>query len=501
MTRPRFEPSPCSEPLEVPPLASSWRPLISSPADFPLELFEIAVSQLIHHPEYNSTLILRSDTLAESTANFPPLVPVLDGLVALRNVHRLLLPRRPGRDAPLEQHCTLYGSDSVADTLLLTPIVAAGGSLPYYHPAVSHLAFRYIPTTLPTLRIEVVLLSPDDTPTDPGSRLYRTSLSLLDALHRYGWGALTNYKKRVQHDCVVPREPYQDLYLIMRERFKGLVDTWVESTDPLKHVFEDIGIATFLILLWKDTYPPLTVSDVPADEPWRGWGRPAGGFLDFGCGNGMLTHILLACGYTGRGIDLRARNSWMTYPPHTQARLQVDAFDPCVLAPGAEASVYTVPGQFVIANHADELTPWAPLLATRAHASGFLSIPCCAWAFDVRFERGKAGAVDLFAGGASSEDVELADLVTALNLGSDSAATSGYAQYRIWLARLSRHCGWAVECEVLRIPSTRNWALVGRRRIGSEEKVEANVDAILQSVSERGIFKARTPEGKGGKDH
>ncbi|KAJ6536702.1 hypothetical protein DFH09DRAFT_1249794 [Mycena vulgaris] len=502
MTRPRFEPSPCANYVEIPPFTSSWLPLISSPADFPLEIFETAVSQLIHHPEYNSTLILRSDTLADSTSEFPPLVPVLDGVVPLRNVHRLLLPRRPGRDAALEQHCTLYGSDSMADTLILTPIVPANGSLPYYHPPVSHLAFRYIPTTPPSIRIEVVLLSPDDTPTDPGSRIYRTSLSLLDALHRYGWGALTNYKKRVQHDCIVPREPYQDLYLIMRERFKGLVDTWVESTDPLKHVFEDIGIATFLILLWKDTYPPPATADadVPPGEPWRGWGRPPGGFLDFGCGNGLLTHILLSCGYAGLGIDLRARASWATYPAPTQARLRVDAFDPCTLAAGAAPSVYTAPEQFIVANHADELTPWAPLLATRARAGGFLSIPCCAWAFDARFERGKAGAAALFAG-AGETAAELAALVETLNLGADNGNTSGYAQYRIWLARLARHCGWEVECEVLRIPSTRNWAVVGRRRMDREEEAQANVDAILQGVRERGIFKTRTPEGKGGKDH
>lgn len=77
-----------------------------------------------------------------------------------------------------------------------------------------------------------------DTPTDMNSRLYRTCLALLDTLDRYGWGAMTNYKKRVNHDCLVPREPYQDLYLIMRERHKHLVDTWQEVTDPLKHVFE-----------------------------------------------------------------------------------------------------------------------------------------------------------------------------------------------------------------------------------------------------------------------
>jgi tRNASer (uridine44-2'-O)-methyltransferase len=109
---------------------------------------------------------------------------------------------------------------------------------------------------------------------------------------------MTNYKKRVLHDCLVPREQYQDLYLMMRERHKHLVETWQEVTDPLKHVFEvsnffnlpsinlptfvqDIGIATFLILLWKQTFPSSNIEEDP-EEPWKSWPRPPGGFLDLG---------------------------------------------------------------------------------------------------------------------------------------------------------------------------------------------------------------------------
>jgi hypothetical protein len=48
--------------------------------------------------------------------------------------------------------------------------------------------------------------------------------------------------------------------------------------------------------------------------------------------------------------------------------------------------------------------------------------------------------------------------------------TSTYTSYRIWLASLSLYCGWKVECEVLRIPSARNWAVVGRRRVSENGK-------------------------------
>ncbi|KAH9937118.1 uncharacterized protein B0H18DRAFT_969199 [Fomitopsis serialis] len=484
--RPRFAPLPCevgradARP-DPDPLASAnddnkWIPLIWCPADFPPELFETAVSQLIHHPEYNSTLILRSETVSETTSDFSPAIPVLRGFRILRNTHRRLLPRRPGRDAGLEQHCTLHASDcggdaasSIATTLVLTPIVASGEPC---HP--------------PVLRIETASIP--GTPTDINSRLYRTCLALLETLHRYGWGAMTNYKKRVLHDCIVPREPYQDLYLVMRERHKHLVNTWQESTDPLKHVFEDIGIATFLMLLWKEMYSsPVSESPLEPDaaEPWKSWPRPPAGFLDLGCGNGLLTHILTAEGYQGIGVDLRARTSWSHYPATTQAQLRVEALDPTEMDNPVHLSShpYFRPGIFIIGNHADELTPWVPVVATLCSASGYLSIPCCSWAFDMRYERSSTPAYPFQTG----------------------SNTSSYSSYRIWLASLSLHLGWKIESETLRIPSTRNWAIIGRSRtsedIANLAEFGHHAKQIVQTARERGLFKTRRPEGKAGGDH
>ncbi|KAI9442191.1 DUF1613-domain-containing protein [Lactarius indigo] len=522
MTRPRFNPSPCkgldATTLQLDKTSLSWSPIISCLADFPPELFELAVSQLIHHPEYNSTLILRSEVIEESTEQFPVSVPLLRDLQPVRNIHRRLLARRPTRDSGLEQHCTLYvpshPSDSEAfhpTVLVLTPILPSDGSLPYYHPTVTHLAFRIIlptPSESAVLRIEALPLP--GTPLDPGARLYRTCLSLLETLHRYGWGTLTHYKKRVLHDVVLPRETYQDLYLIMRERYKHLIDDWHEVTDPLKHVFEDIGIATFLVLLWKDTYGPETVP-LPADssdgtglsnEPWRRWPRPPGGFVDLGCGNGLLTHILVSEGYAGHGFDLRSRTSWTHYPPATQSCLFVRALDPTTekahhnpspaeqSKDGQATTSMLLPADcFLIGNHSDELTPWVPLLATRVRASGYLSIPCCAWGLDARFDRAR--------------DVPHCNVdAETLNLGGGGeGAWSSYALYRVWLASLSVYCGWAVEVEVLRIPSTRNWAIVGRKRVGSLEEADNNVEELIEGVSKRGQFKTRRPEGKAGGDH
>lgn len=103
---------------------------------------------------------------------------------------------------------------------------------------------------------------------------------------------------------------------------------------------------------------------------------------------------------------------------------------------------------------------------------------------------------------------------------SKAGSTSTYAQYRGWAAQLSVRCGWVLECDVLRIPSTRNWAVVGKsrclfylhslnkrallgRKLDSEsaEKGARFARSRVELVRERGSFKAREPEGKAGREH
>ena len=134
-------------------------------------------------------------------------------------------------------------------------------------------------------------------------------------------------------------------------------------------------------------------------------------------------------------------------------------------------------GIFVIGNHADELTPYVPILTILYEASGYLNIPCCPWDLDQKFTRANSAQYPLpvhDVGGADdpggiSAGAETGDILSGgdrwiegLNLGGDGNFTSSYSAYRIWLARLTSWCGWEVETEVLRIPSTRNWALVGK---------------------------------------
>lgn len=221
-------------------------------------------------------------------------------------------------------------------------------------------------------------------------------------------------------------------------------------------------------------------------------------------------------GYQGFGIDVRARTSWSHYPPTTQRHLHVKALDPTFTLTDADPVTFvsdptiaeTIPnpfpdtdlpgslevlsreegdqtssrlqvprGVFVIGNHADELTPYVPILSILYEASGYLNLPCCPWDLDQKFTRANGAQYPLPAydiegtdgQGETSAGSEAGDIVDdrdrwieSLNLGGDGKFTSSYSVYRIWLARLTSWCGWKIETEVLRIPSTRNWALIGK---------------------------------------
>jgi len=47
------------------------------------------------------------------------------------------------------------------------------------------------------------------------------------------------------------------------------------------------------------------------------WGDTKPSFIDMGCGNGLLVHVLNSEGYSGVGLDVRSRKMWAQYPPST----------------------------------------------------------------------------------------------------------------------------------------------------------------------------------------
>ena len=502
----------------------------------------------IEHPERNSSTILRGEIWASETCSchdvHNELVDDGDALhttLQSRCIRRLL-PRRTRLDRGMLQECAIYTcapNHGIVVYTTLRPsdpaderpnpnffsqatsddLCAEAADVPYYHPAVRGVAYHYIParnsenlsenasvTSQGTIRIDFALFPSEPHPISPSSRLGRTALSLLRMMHQHAYGHATLYVKRVIHDMLVPRDSYQDLYVTLRSKYAHtLIDTWAEVTDPRKHVFEDLGIAAWLILLWRDMFPARD----PASEPQHQlrcadvWGQPPGGFVDIGCGNGLLVHILTCEGYMGSGWDARARKSWHNYKQQgtvlLEARLELPHSEQLPATPWIPA------GAFLIGNHADELTPWIPFLAASTPAcSGFVNIPCCAWTLEgspftptnqtlsendiaswfrvppaslpkpsmptapVKASSSSYSWMDRLA--HSRWFIERTIMPSDCHNTSHKTSHSKHLAYYVYLVALHLQAGWLFESEALRIPSTKNWAMVGRYRMSEGDR-------------------------------
>lgn len=494
----------------------AWISVITAPAYAPMTSWLTVMQSLIRHPERNSSNILRADIVSESE----PSQAEQQGWRKQWTIRRALLPRRPNLDWRMEQDCSLYykyrrggeghGEEEEEDVaeaeavVIYMPLIGAVShpkmeqeevevmgqppqretSIPFYHPKVRALAFHfrlYSPspsassdtnTIYGSLGISLIPFT--QTPSNqakneaeanegaypPMHRLSRVALSLITTLHMHTWGHLHSYQKRVHHDTVVPRELYQDLYLELKRKYAGeLISNWAEATDPTKHVFEEMGIAAFLISLWSLTEKGKDKAQ-GKEEVWKKKIK----FVDVGCGNGLLTYILSREGFCGVGLDLRSRKSWAAYTSHG-AQLFEWTFDPSTLVQplsptdDSPSSIWT--GAWLLGNHADELTPWLPVLATHHTAAGFINLPCCYFSLDGT----RAFPLLLKGGGGVSRN----------------------EQYLAYVGELHKRFGWQVELEPLRIPSTKNWCFVGRTRIetvGGEEGLKQKVkDAVEQAMS------------------
>lgn len=53
-------------------------------------------------------------------------------------------------------------------------------------------------------------------------------------------------------------------------------------------------------------------------------------FIDLGCGNGLLVHILNSEGHLGVGLDLRKRKIWDSYHSKTILKVMTDYMNICI---------------------------------------------------------------------------------------------------------------------------------------------------------------------------
>ncbi|KAI1079663.1 DUF1613-domain-containing protein [Whalleya microplaca] len=437
-----------------------WAPLFRKTCEFDPQIFSKVMMNLIRNPNINSSWLFRADILVEQgpeehVAADPGLPRPI--VIHFKDFHldkvlvRKLIPRNTLRDQPLDQTCLVYhghGPDNIEKSMVVyKPHVSSHSDMPFYHPKVQGLAFLHEWSAEKSEGSVSIHYHFFDDEESRSLKLVRTALHLLAMLYKHGEGTRAGYVKRVQHDTIIPQITIQTTYTRLKQKYaRQLINTWAEVTDPSKHVFEDLGIAAFLIELWAQMYST----------------TPFPGFIDIGCGNGLLVYILRQEGYSGWGFDARKRKSWDNYSATFQQgaepkeSLQQHVLLPSIVEgyPGIKddggdnmAGIDSTDlihdglfpkGTFIISNHADELTPWTPILATLSDCP-FIMIPCCS--HDLSGARFRAPVPK-----------------------QQNKSSSTYSSLVEWITRIAIDCGWEVETEMLRIPSTRNIGLTGRRR-------------------------------------
>ncbi|KAJ6015264.1 DUF1613-domain-containing protein [Penicillium herquei] len=288
---------------------------------------------------------------------------------------------------------------------------------------------------------------------------------------------------------IIPHELVHNTYLRLKTQYeKGLRDKWLDRTEPVKHIFQDLTIAAFLIELWRNMYGAKPASESSSETASL---AQFPGFVDLTCGNGVVVYVLLMEGYSGWGFDARRRDTWSYFPASVQERLVekilipkpfVDVLDSQEV--GMEIFTGDFPaGTFVISNHADELTVWTPLLAALAYPNSplpFLAIPCCSHSLsgsDYRYPTPKdANNPDAGQDGYQEQNQQPAsgDLRAMRAAKQREKTNEGrmFSQYGALVAKttyIAEQVGYKVENTILNIQSPRNVAIVGGRQLVAKE--------------------------------
>ncbi|XP_026329625.1 probable tRNA (uracil-O(2)-)-methyltransferase isoform X2 [Hyposmocoma kahamanoa] len=213
---------------------------------------------------------------------------------------------------------------------------------------------------------------------------------------------------------------------------REMVKIWPECTDPSKFVYEDIAIATYLLLLWEDERRNHNLINYQT-------------FVDLGCGNGLLVYILIKEGHKGVGIDIRRRQIWGMYPP--DVKLEVKTVTP------SDAHLFPET-DWLIGNHSDELTPWIPVIAARSsYKCNFFLLPCCAYNFDgSKYQR-------------------------------QNSSISQYTEYLQYIKQVCEDCGFQTVTDRLKIPSTKRICHIGIERTYPIEEYDQYCNRIQNLIS------------------
>lgn len=249
------------------------------------------------------------------------------------------------------------------------------------------------------------------------------------------WMENQQAKRDVKSLSLIDLEEYCSLYSNLKKKYGPTwVNIWPEKTDPSKFVYEDIAIATYLILLWKNERERLGIDEKQS-------------FVDLGCGNGLLVYLLVSEGHPGLGIDLRKRGIWDLFPENTTLKVQAITPSDTTIFPDTD---------WIIGNHSDELSPWIPVIAARSsYKARYFILPCCAFEFNgEKYQR------------------------------SDSQK-SQYDDFLQYVERISVECGFETLIDRLKIPSTKRVCLIGMKRTYEELEMERYSTKIQEFIDLR----------------
>ncbi|XP_071110954.1 probable tRNA (uracil-O(2)-)-methyltransferase [Haliotis cracherodii] len=323
---------------------------------------------------------------------------------------RDLIPRQIDKYPTLRE---LVHYDCSTDSISFIPVCHVQ-SPPPHKQDLNEDAYKFTYKTDDTTRVQLSVRSNKDA----GHVTWRwLSDVLLQKIVR--WGQEETLRTATSSLRLVPVDEYNRLYNDLKVKYgHPFVEKWPEKTDPKKFVYEDVAIATYLLLIWKE------------DRERRGVTQRQS-FVDLGCGNGLLVHILAAEGHHGLGLDIRRRGIWDMYGSETMLKEQT-------VIPSADSLFPTY--DWLIGNHSDELTPWIPLMAARSsYNCCYFVLPCCLHDFDKKFSEREKG-------------------------------TSPYRTYLNFVKEVGEVCGFQVEEDTLRIPSTKRVCFIGRGRTYAEKE-------------------------------
>lgn len=233
---------------------------------------------------------------------------------------------------------------------------------------------------------------------------------------------------------LIDPEEYNNVYKDLKDKYgRDMVKIWPECTDPLKYIYEDCGIAAYLLMLWKQERKQKRTEKLQS-------------FVDLGCGNGLLVYILAQEGHPGFGVDLRKRDVWSIYPANVILKEYA-------IVPSDESLFPET--DWIIGNHSDELSPWIAVISARSsYNSNYFLLPCCCYEFNgAKYQR-------------------------------KNGKKSQYHDYIDFLLEISDKCEFkTTEIDRLKIPSTKRICLIGSGRKYEEKDFSLKSQEIQKYIN------------------